>query len=159
MENWVEKLINEYTIGKKELEKYRDQLDTDDPLDQEERKIISSMISDMEYALEWLKLGRRPGNRRGIERRSVYQRTALMNNMDIFTSLELSEPNIQLTEEQRKKLVDILIDFSLRERQCYLMHMAKGMSYAEIAKELNISRRTVQQYVERAKEKVKKLVS
>jgi positive control factor len=159
MENWVEKLINEYTIGKKELEKYRDQLDTDDSLDQEERKIISSMISDMEYALEWLKKGRRPGNRRGIERRSVYQRTALMNNMDIFTSLELSEPNIQLTEEQRKKLVDILIDFSLRERQCYLMHMAKGMSYAEIAKELNISRRTVQQYVERAKEKVKKLVS
>jgi RNA polymerase sigma-70 factor (ECF subfamily) len=37
--------------------------------------------------------------------------------------------------------------------------MSYGMSYAEIALELKISRRTVQQYVERAKEKIKNIAA
>lgn len=41
---------------------------------EEERKVLSGMISDLEFVLEWLDIGRRPGNRRGIERRAAYQR-------------------------------------------------------------------------------------
>lgn len=35
--------------------------------DRAEREVIGGMISDCEYVLEWLRTGRRPGNRRGID--------------------------------------------------------------------------------------------
>lgn len=33
--------------------------------DADDRKIISGMVSDCKYIIEWLTTGRRPGNRRG----------------------------------------------------------------------------------------------
>ncbi|WHM14668.1 hypothetical protein [Bacillus velezensis] len=42
-----------------------------------DKKIISSMISDIELTLEWLQNGRQPGARRGADRRDAYQRTIL----------------------------------------------------------------------------------
>lgn len=38
------------------------------------RQILSSMIREIEWVIEWLETGRRPGNRRGIERRASYQK-------------------------------------------------------------------------------------
>ncbi|MDG5470526.1 sigma-70 family RNA polymerase sigma factor [Jeotgalibacillus sp. ET6] len=155
METWNEKLINEYNIGKRQLKHYRDSIDMNNPINENEHRIVSEMISDMNFSLEWMRKGRRPGNRRGIDHRSVYQRTALLD-MDLFPSIDLKPKQVYLKEEQRRQLIDILLDFSYRERECYLLHMAQGLSYADIADELNLKRRTVQQYVERAKEKVDK---
>lgn len=42
-----------------------------------DKKIIGSMISDIEFTLEWLQNGRQPGACRGADRRDVYQRTIL----------------------------------------------------------------------------------
>jgi len=39
-----------------------------------DRELIVGMISSCSYVIEWLETGRRPGNRRGIERRAGYQR-------------------------------------------------------------------------------------
>jgi RNA polymerase sigma-70 factor (ECF subfamily) len=64
-----------------------------------------------------------------------------------------------LSEEQKNQIINILVELSHRERQCYLMHMAYGMSLTEIAEELKLKKRTVQQYIDRAKDKVKMLVS
>ena len=112
----------------------------------------------MQYSIDWMKRGRRPGTIRGIDKRSIYQRRALLN-MDLFPSIDMQPKQVYLSEEQKMKLINILVDFSYRERECYLLHMAYGLSYADIAEELKIKRRTVQQYVERAKEKVKTNVS
>lgn len=153
MKTWVENMINEYNVGKKALEDYREKLNLDIPSDAEEHKVVSEMISDMQYALEWMRKGRRPGNRRGIDRRAIYQRTTLMN-MDIFPEINLEQPKRSLDDDEKLLIVEVLMDLSVRERQCYLLHMAQGKSYAQIAAEIGISRRTVQQYVERAKKKV-----
>lgn len=150
---WVESLIDEYTVGKKSLEDYREKLNLDIPAEEEDHKIVSEMISDMQYALDWMKKGRRPGNRRGIDRRSVYQKTSLMD-MDIFPEINIEQPKRILTDDEKVRIVEVLMELSARERQCYLMHMAQGKSYAQISEVLEISRRTVQQYVERAKKKV-----
>lgn len=158
MESWVERLIKEYGITKRDLERYRKTLDRSNLVDQEEHKIIGGMISDLQFALEWMKRGRRPGNRRGAERRSVYQRTVLLDT-ELFPSLLEDEPERSLTDWEKRKLIDLLWELSDRERQCYLLHMAHGRSMLEIAKELGISKRTVQQYIDRAKEKIKKNVS
>lgn len=153
---WIDRLIEEYSVGKRELERYREKLDRHE--DEIEYDAVTGMIGDMKFALEWMKRGRRPGNRRGIERRSVYQRTALLDP-DLFPSLDLVPDERSLTDEEKRKLVDLLWELSYRERQCYLLHMAYGMSYAEIAKELKLARTTVQKFVERAKAKIRKKVS
>lgn len=158
METWSEKLISEYKISKKQIEDYRDSLNVNDPLNQEEFRIISEMISDMQYSIDWMKRGRRPGTIRGIEKRSIYQRRALLD-MDLFPAIDMRPKQVYLNEEQKVQLINILVDFSYRERECYLLHMAYGLSMSEIAIELNLKKRTVQQYVERAKEKVKIKVS
>nr|WP_150959341.1 sigma-70 family RNA polymerase sigma factor [Aneurinibacillus sp. XH2] len=154
MKTWVDKIIPEYNEGKKKLEDYRQSLDRTNEIGQSEFEVVGGMIGDMRYALEWMRTGRRPGNRRGIERQSVYQRTALLDP-DLFPSLDLEPQERVLDDDEKRKIVDILWNLSARERQCYLLHMSYGMSYAEVAQELGLSRRTVQQYVERARAKIK----
>jgi positive control factor len=155
MKTWVEDMIEEYSEGKKQLENYRGQLVH---WDSEEDRIVGEMISDMQYAIDWMRKGRRPGNYRGVDKRSVYQRRALLD-MDLFPSVDLKPKQIYLSDEQKNTLMDIMVTLSHRERQCYILHMAQGWSLQEIADELDLKKRTVQQYVDRAKEKVRKKVS
>lgn len=154
MTMWVDELVWQYSDGKKKLEAYHASLDREDPVAKEEVPIVGGMISDMQYALEWMQRGRRPGSRRGIDKRSVYQRTELMD-MDLFSNLDVKPAASSLTNEQKRKLVEILLLLSLRERHCYMLHMSYGLTYADIAEELNLSRNTVRTFVDRAKEKIK----
>ncbi|TQR20439.1 sigma-70 family RNA polymerase sigma factor [Psychrobacillus vulpis] len=158
MLNWADKLIQEYSYHKKELEHLKTKLDPINPKDNADLKIINSMIDDMSYALEWMRKERRPGNLHGVDKRSIYQRRALLD-MDLFPTIELDTKQSSISEEQKQEIINILVELSHRERQCYLMHMAYGMSLTEIAEELNLKKRTVQQYIDRAKDKVKILVS
>lgn len=156
MNTWVGRLVEEYSDQKNYLVEYRQQLDKNEQ--EQEHSTVGGMIQDMSFALEWMKRGRRPGNRRGIDRRSVYQRTALLDP-DLFPALDIQPQERKLDDYERRKIVDILWTLSERERQCYLLHMSHGMSYAEISTELKLSRRTVQQYVERAKAKIKNVAA
>ena len=158
MRTWVEKLIAEYREGKKALEEYRAKLNRSDPIEDSEYDTVTGMISDIQYALEWMRRGRRPGNRRGVARQSVYQRTALLAPA-LFPSLDVEPSDRVLTDWEKRKIVDILWTLSERERQCFILHMSYGMSYAEIATELKISKRSVQEYISRAKEKIHKKIS
>lgn len=158
MRTWVEALIEEYGDGKRKLEKYRKTLDQQDPDKkdtkiQDEAVIVDGMISDMRYAIEWMRRGKRPGNRRGIEATDAYKRAALLD-MDLFPSLDVEPEESNLTDAQRKKIVRALLLLSARERQCYLLHMAKGLSHAEIGKELKISKNTARTFIDRAKSKI-----
>ena len=150
--NWADRLIHEYEDGRKELRKMKNRLG-DSELDRLDKTQINSMIDDMSYAIDWMKTGRRPGNLRGIDKRSAYQRRVLLD-MDLFPSWDLEPKRKELTEEQKNAIVNILLCLSHRERQCYLLHMAEGWSLQEIADELNISKSTVQKYLERAKNKI-----
>lgn len=67
--DWVTSLIYEYKAGRKQLKKQYNSMGEDDP----ERKITSGMIRDMEFAIEWLKTGRMPGQIKGIDQKRVYQ--------------------------------------------------------------------------------------
>src|SRR5690606_22020177 len=126
---WIDRLIEEYSVGKRELEQYRETLDKYE--DEIEYDAVTGMISDMKFALEWMRRGRRPGNRRGVEKRNVYHRTSLLDE-NLFPSLDLEMSERKLTDTEKRNIIDILRELSFRERQCYLLHMAYGMSYAEI---------------------------
>ncbi len=153
IENWADELLMQYEDGRSDLHRMGDELNMDNLRDKQDKKQINSMISDMSFSIDWLKKGRRPGNMRGIDKRSAYQRRALID-MDLFPSLDIGTEEKVLSQNERKEIMDILMLLSHRERQCFLLHQAQGLSYAEIHRELKISRSTVQKYVERAKKKV-----
>jgi len=162
MSNWVDRLISEYSEEKKQLSRLRNTLDRKKPVDREDLKEINSMIADMDFVIEWLETGRQPGTLKGIDKRAVYQMRYLEDMdfiPDITSQLDLNEKKLYLSEEKKRVLINLFSSFSYRERQCYLLHIVQGMSMSEIAKQLGIKKRTVQQYIERARKKVEQRVS
>ncbi|OAK70160.1 hypothetical protein ABB05_12945 [Lederbergia galactosidilytica] len=149
---------NARLIGDKKLEELDIAVKEQVELNNQDKSQINSMINDMSFAIDWMKTGRRPGNLRGIDRRSVYQRTALVD-MDLMPSLDIVPEQRELENIEKQALMDMLIDLSHRERQCYLLHMAQGWSMQEIADELKIKKPTVQKFIERARNKIKRKLS
>ncbi|MBM7715458.1 RNA polymerase sigma-70 factor (ECF subfamily) [Bacillus thermophilus] len=121
------------------------------------------MIDDMDFAIEWLETGWQPGTYRGVDKKTIYQIRSLecMDSIpDITEQLEdATERKSKMTREEKVILADILSSFSLRERQCYILHVAHGMSWAAISHELGISKSTVQAYIKRARNKVGKRIN
>ena len=154
---WVDRMIIEYEDGRKDLQRIKNNLG-DSEVDKMDRAQVNGMINDMSFAIDWMKTGRRPGNLRGIDKRSVYQRRILVD-MDLMPSLDIQPEPRELGEEEKQALYNMLIDLSHRERQCYLLHMAQGWSMQEIADELGIKKPSVQKFIERAKLKIKRKLS
>lgn len=141
---WIETLICQYATDVHSLKRYRDTLDLKDPTAAEEAETVSGMLADMRYALTWMRRGRRPGSRRGAEITDVYRQR------EIYIKLS----GQQMGEAERLKLVDALLSLSDRERTCFLLHMAQGLTLLEISGKLNLSKASVQDYVNRAKKKI-----
>lgn len=131
---------------------------------EEERKILSGMASDLEYALEWMQTGRRPGNRRGIERRAAYQRERLFDPLlmqryfrsadDSIYEWDNHRPEHVISKWEKIQIEKALLVVTKREREIYLMSRGFCLSYGEIANHLSISRSTVQTMIERAEKKI-----
>ncbi|RTE05548.1 RNA polymerase subunit sigma-24 [Paenibacillus whitsoniae] len=124
--------------------------------DEAELITIKEMMSDVVYAIEWMHTGRRPGNKRGIERRAGYQRYKLLDplRMQSFVSNTTAASPSTLTDHQRYQIKDALSRLSEQERECYVLAHGHCLSYSDIAKLLNIAKSSVQTYVERAQKKV-----
>lgn len=140
----MEKLIKEYASGANQLNKLRRGLEAGNPVDREEAKIVSDMVSDMRYAIEWMRHGRRPGNRRGADRKDIYRQRELLEEL---------RP-VQISDVERNKLVRVLLTLTERERTCFLLHMAQGLTQDQIASMLELSRSSVRKFIDRAKNKV-----
>jgi positive control factor len=110
-----------------------------------ERQLLSEMIGDVEYVIEWLETGRCPGNRRGIERRAAYQRERLMDTvrMQAFVARSTAGSPANLTEWERQQNEDALCVLSDRERECYVLTYGECFSHAEIANLLGITKISV----------------
>jgi len=143
----ITELIVQYSDGIRHLDQYRRSLDRSDPDRADEARTVSGMLSDMRYALDWMRRGRRPGSRKGAERRDIYRRRELLAQV---------EP---LTEDERRRLIDCVAVMTERELTCWLLHMAHGLTYAEIGDRLGLSRNTVRVFVERARAKAQQRLS
>lgn len=126
-----------------------------------ERQIIGEMIGDTEFVIEWLETGRRPGNKRGIERRAAYEREKLMDpvRMQAFVSRGTAGSPCNLTEWQRFQLEDALAILTERERECYVLTHGEGFSFEETARLLQITKSSVQTLVTRAQAKISERVA
>lgn len=152
---WVDNLILEYSDKKSELNAYRDCLDREDIQQRDDLRIVNGMISDLNYGIQWMRTGRCPSNYRGAESGDAYRYADLMEDMDLLQLMAPEEePEVEIDPERKKLLVQILLRMSIRERQCYLLHTAKGLSYSEIGDRMKINRFTVRTFIKRAKAKV-----
>ncbi|PRS41622.1 Fis family transcriptional regulator [Bacillus sp. NMCC4] len=127
-----------------------------------DKKIIASMVSDLEYVVEWLQIGRQPGARRGLDRRSVYQRTILANP-EVLEALSyeytlIQENEREFSERDKKRIDEALSVLTDREKDVFFMHTTQGLSFSEIANMLDVKKGTVQKHMERARTKMSKKV-
>jgi positive control factor len=145
-------LIPGYRKTKRSLEKARER-----STDKAEKEIIGGMIGDVEYALEWLQQGGNPYRRRGVEAR--YERPWNPAWIDRYRSpsgwtVERESVSRELTADERFRIEEAMRDLSAREKQCYMMHVVDGWSFGRIGRELHLDKRTVADYVDRAKAKI-----
>ncbi len=147
----MEDLIQQYRFTRRRLRALRTLQG-----DKAERQVLAEMISDCDYILEWLRSGRRPGNKRGIERRASYQRERPVDplRMQAYVQQHSAGSPSNITEWQRYQISDALSRLSERERECYVMARGECHSYAEIAELLSISKSSVEEYVGRAERKI-----
>lgn len=124
--------------------------------DADDKKVISGMKSDCEFVIEWLNTGRRPGNKRGIERRAAYQKERLMDpvRMQAFVQQSAAGSPSNLSDWERFQIEDALSRLTHRERECYELAHGECFSLGEIANMLNITKSSVEVYVNRAQQKV-----
>lgn len=151
----MKSLIEEYHDSLKQVEKTKAKAGQDD------QRILANMVSDLNFALEWLKSGRMPGSRRGVERLASYQRERPIDPVLIQTYI--SNPDCQLefhvSERDSERIEDALFVLTKREREMYLMSRGSGLSYGEIASLLNVAKSTVQTTINRAEKKIVKNLS
>ncbi|KQC47081.1 sigma-70 family RNA polymerase sigma factor [Geobacillus sp. FSL W8-0032] len=134
----------------------------------EDKKIIRGMISDLEFAIEWMETSRMPGNRRGIERRAAYQREKPFDPLLMQKYFRSSDPVYEwddhekesvITNWDRERIEDALSVLTEREKEVYLMSRGYGLTYSEIANYLCISSSSVQTMIERAEKKIKRRIN
>lgn len=154
----MEALIKEYDQSLCKIRKSKENVS------EEQQKILSSMASDLEYSLEWMRTGRRPGNRRGIERRAAYQRERAFDPMLMQRYFRSADETVYewdnhvqqytIGEWEKIQLEDALSVLTEREKEIYLMSRGNCFSYSEIAGYLVISRSAVQTMIERSEKKI-----
>ena len=137
-------------------------------LSEEDQAIVSGMISDIRFTIEWLRTGKRPGARRGIERRAAYQRERpadplviqryVRSTADGHNWTDLQQESC-VTEWDRTRIEDALSVLTEREKEMYLMSRGNMLSFEQIANILVISKSTVQTTIERAEDKIAKQIS
>ncbi|WP_405104556.1 sigma factor-like helix-turn-helix DNA-binding protein [Paenibacillus sp. FSL K6-1217] len=146
----LQRMLPEYQISLKRVEQIYRAAGEDD------KRIIAGMVSDCKYVIDWLSNGRRPGNKRGIERRAGYEREILLEpfRMQNFTCDFNAIPSQGLTEDEQHQLDYILGLLSRRERECYMLANGEGFSHVAIAGMLMISAGSVSEYIQRAQKKI-----
>ncbi|HHL3303683.1 TPA: sigma-70 family RNA polymerase sigma factor [Bacillus cereus] len=154
----MEKLINSYSQSLRRMKNAKANAN------EEEQKIFSGMISDLEFTLEWLRTGRRPGNRRGIERRAAYQRERAVDPLLMQRYFRSTDNHIYEWDDHQKehvigewdniRLEDALSLLTVREKEVYFMSRGHCLTYKEIANYLDLSCSTVQTMINRAEKKI-----
>lgn len=147
----MQALIDEY-------KEYREALKKIQAADQLEQALINGMGRDMDYAIEWMETGRRPGSKRGVERLAAYQREI---PTDIIEKYMKPPPSLEVGAYDVKEYAHmefILAMLTDRERECYEMKIGGMMTDVEIANTLGLARRTVREFIARAERKVKNYV-
>ncbi len=59
---------------------------------------------------------------------------------DIVEQIDINNKEIHLTDDQKQTLLQIFSDLPIRQRKCYLIYIAEGLSMSRTAKKINITK-------------------
>ncbi|MCM3651316.1 sigma-70 family RNA polymerase sigma factor [Metabacillus litoralis] len=159
----MEDLIFEYKRSLKEARKMYKHFKEIDPVkltakQSSDKKLISSMISDLEYTIEWLEKGRQPGAKRGYDRRDSYKRMLIKDPkiIETFSKDINKESDEEVSSWDLERINDALSVLTNREKEIFLLNKVQLYSYEEIADVLGVSKSTVQTNMKRAENKMMK---
>ncbi|AMR06450.1 sigma factor-like helix-turn-helix DNA-binding protein [Bacillus thuringiensis] len=150
-------LVEQYTKTRKTLEESKV------GATEKDISIINEMISDINYALEWMRTAKEPGAIRGIERRAAYQRNTAVNPLLMQKYLRSAETLYEwddkpkenvITEWERIKLEDALSTLTENEREIYIMFKGNCLSMDKISKLMKVSKGTIQKSIQRSDVKI-----
>jgi positive control factor len=126
----------------------------------EDKEIVKGIISDLEYSIEWLSTGRRPGNRRGAEQSYdplTFERNYGDYSNDPGTLIDRKkETRKVILQHDRKHMRDALNLCTRREKLVFILSHVKLLSLQEIADKLSVSKSTIQTTLTRAEKKISK---
>lgn len=110
----MKNLMEQYTETRKNLEEHMV------GATEKDTSIINEMISDINYALEWMRTAKQPGETQGIERRAAYDDPLLMQRYVRSTEMPVYEWD-------RIQLEDALSTLTEREKEIYEMPGGYGL--------------------------------
>lgn len=134
-----------------------------------DKSIISSWISNLDYSIRWMSTGRKPGSVRGVERRAAYEREKPFDPIIMQRYFRSNQPEYPWdTRKSYESLLSIdeheVLDYVMkplteREREVYTLARGKCKSQYEIADMLYLSRNTVKTILKRAECKIQKALA
>ncbi|MFC0525797.1 sigma-70 family RNA polymerase sigma factor [Pontibacillus salicampi] len=158
-------LLFEYKQSLRETKKLKAEVEA---ISEEERTIahnedikqFNSIISHLQFVIEWIDTGRQPYAKRGYDRREVYKRMIPKDPREMdavhYDNDVISKHITTIDEWDRQRMDDALSVLTEREGDIYMLHHAHLMTYEEIGALLNIKKTTVQTHYERGEKKIQK---
>jgi RNA polymerase sigma factor (sigma-70 family) len=150
-------LLYEYKKSLREIRRAKEHMDDAYTLDDQlktDRTIVNSMISSLEYVIEWIESGRNPDLLRGADKTKIYLKDpVIIENSNKYSSM-YQETSRELTNEERNMIEDALCTLSKREREVFVLYHTEGLSLQKIADLLGVKKGTIQKHFERAEKKI-----
>jgi positive control factor len=149
-------LFYEYKQSLRDIRKLKRKLQCRNGLQaQEDIKIVNEIITDLEYVIEWINLGRNPDLNRGIDKKFVYLTDPnILDEFNVKPIYKISHREIPACEQE--KIEDALCTLTEREREAFMLVKVEGITYENAGKLLGIKKTTVQTHVDRAEKKIEK---
>ncbi|SFP10554.1 sigma factor-like helix-turn-helix DNA-binding protein [Salibacterium halotolerans] len=142
-------LLDEYKITRSDLKKALITANEEDAFH------FKRMISDLTYAIDWMRLGYNPGNTRGIERRAAYEREVAVDPLHIQSYVSnTTTGHTGTSEDDKQRIQEALEVLTDRERDAYLMVRGEALPREEVARLLNVSKGTVNNMITRCEQKI-----
>ena len=150
----MEELIKEYKESLAKVNKSRFTI-----ADEHSKKLLGNCATSLRYSIDYMELGKEPGDRRSITNRSYEQRTVPRDPSDYnFIKQAVLQRKVnkrKLTEEQEKQLKDIMAILTKREREAFTMVRGNGYSFSQAGKLMKTAKGAVQTLVDRAERKMR----
>jgi RNA polymerase sigma factor (sigma-70 family) len=117
-----------------------------------DRSLINSMISETEFAIQWMVSGRNPDARRGADRTGAYTLDPKLIEAVVPNRTVMEERKI--TANEQWLLDDVLGGLTVREKDVFTLVKAEQHTFEYTAELLGITKSSVQTYLERAERKI-----
>lgn len=135
----------------------------------EETAIYKSIQRDLEYSLCWMQNGRAPKSKRGIERRSAYEKEKPVDPVLMQRYFRAKEATVPWTENKIDKhyyvtksesylIGKALQSLSDKEREAYVMYRGEQFSQYKIAELMQLSRNSIKTMIHRADRKIQQVM-